>query len=189
MSDVYIQKNIHTLISAFAIIRKNLPNLTLKIAGKAIDQNYLLEIRDAIVSAKLEDAVELLGEKSTTELIKLYQSCALFVFPSTVETFGNPLVEAMACGTPIVSSDSAAMPEILENAAKYFDPGNVTDMADTILSVLENQSEKQELITLAISRARSFSWHKTAAKTADVIKSVAPTRSSSVTKIEDCTPN
>ena len=142
VSDIYIQKNIHTLIKAFAVIRKKMPNLTLKIAGKAIDQNYLLEIKESIISENLDDAVEFLGTKSTQELIRLYQSCALFVFPSTVETFGNPLVEAMACGAPIVSSDSSAMPEILKDAAKYFDPENEKDMADTVLSVLENESER-----------------------------------------------
>ena len=188
VSDFYIQKNIHTLISAFALIRKKMPSLTLKLAGKAIDQSYFVEIQDAIVLEKLEDSVELLGETSTKELIELYQSCALFVFPSTVETFGNPLVEAMACGAPIVSSNSAAMPEILEDAAKYFDPGDSKNMADTILAILENDSERQELIALALHRAKSFSWQKTASETANVIKSIASTRSVRLTNFEDSSP-
>ena len=179
VSDIYIQKNIHTLISAFYLIRNKFPEVTLKLAGKAIDQSYLREIQDAIYSAKLDDAVEILGEKSTAELIELYQSCALFVFPSTVETFGNPLVEAMACGAPIVSSNRAAMPEILEDAAKYFNPKDAKDMAETILSVLEDDGERQKLATLALCRSKVFSWQKTATETASIIKSVVPSKSMS----------
>ena len=176
VSDIYIQKNIHTLISAFHLIRSKLPEVTLKLAGKAIDQGYFCEIQDAINSAKLDGAVEMLGEKSTADLIELYQSCALFVFPSTVETFGNPLVEAMACGAPIVSSNRAAMPEILEDAAKFFDPTDAKDMADTILSVLENDSERQKLATLALRRSKFFSWQRTATETASIIKAVVPSK-------------
>ena len=63
IGNLYIQKNIHTLISAFKLVRKKFPEVTLKLAGKAIDRSYLREIQDAIYSAKLEDAVEFLGEK------------------------------------------------------------------------------------------------------------------------------
>ena len=177
VSDIYIQKNIHTLISAFHLVRNKFPEVTLKLAGKAIDQSYLREIQATIYSAKLNDAVEILGEKSTAELIELYQSCALFVFPSTVETFGNPLVEAMACGTPIVSSNKAAMPEILADAAKYFNPTDAKDMAETIVSVMENDEERQKLSALALRRSKYFSWEKTATETASIFKSIVPPKS------------
>ena len=173
VSDIYIQKNIHTLISAFSLVREKNPGLKLKLAGKAIDQGYQAEINEAIYSANLESAVELIGEQTTKKLVHLYQSCALFIFPSTVETFGNPLVEAMACGTPIASSNTAAMPEILGDAATYFDPLDVKDMANTIISILENKNERQRLGALALERAKLFSWQKTASQTASIIKSVA----------------
>jgi len=173
VSDIYIQKNIHTLISAFSLVREKNPGLKLKLAGKAIDQGYQAEINEAIYSANLESAVELIGEQTTKKLVHLYQSCALFIFPSTVETFGNPLVEAMACGTPIASSNTAAMPEILGDAATYFDPLDAKDMANTIISILENQNERQRLGALALERSKLFSWQKTASQTASIIKSVA----------------
>ena len=173
VSDIYIQKNIHTLISAFSLVREKNPGLKLKLAGKAIDRGYQAEINEAIYSANLESAVELIGEQTTKKLVHLYQSCALFIFPSTVETFGNPLVEAMACGTPIASSNTAAMPEILGDAATYFDPLDVKDMANTIISILENKNERQRLGALALERAKLFSWQKTASQTASIIKSVA----------------
>ena len=173
VSDIYIQKNIHTLISAFSLVREKNPGLKLKLAGKAIDRGYQAEINEAIYSANLESAVELIGEQTTKKLVHLYQSCALFIFPSTVETFGNPLVEAMACGTPIASSNTAAMPEILGDAATFFDPLDVKDMANTIISILENENERQRLGALALERAKLFSWQKTASQTASIIKSVA----------------
>ena len=122
----------------------------------------------------METAVEFLGEQTTEELVELYQSCALFVFPSTVETFGNPLVEAMACGTPIASSNSAAMPEILGDAARYFQPLDAKDMGDTIINLLDNERDRRALILNSLARARRFSWQKTATKTAEIIKSIAP---------------
>ena len=83
-------------------------------------QGYQEEVKAAVYAAGLTDNVEFLGEKSTEALVALYQTCTLFAFPSTVETFGNPLVEAMSCGAPIVSSNTAAMPEILGDAARFF---------------------------------------------------------------------
>ena len=146
-------------------------------------------INEAICSANLEDAVELIGEQTTNKLVDLYQSCALFIFPSTVETFGNSLVEAMACGTPIASSNAAAMPEILGDAAKYFDPLDVEDMADTIMSILENENERQKLGALALQRAKLFSWQKTASQTASIIKSVASPDSEGMNPIEVSSKN
>ena len=176
VSDIYVQKNIHTLISALSLIRINLPDLKLKLAGKAFDEGYFKEIAAVVNLGNLEDAVEFLGEKSTEELVELYQSCALFVFPSTVETFGNPLVEAMACGSPIASSDSAAMPEILTDAAQFFNPLDADDMANTITSLMNNEEERKKLIANSLNRAKDFSWEKTASNTADIIKSIAPSR-------------
>ena len=166
VSDIYVQKNLHTLVQAFAIVREKFPDVILKIAGKAIDQGYLQEIKQVLEYNNLTDVVEFLGEKN----------CKLFVFPSTVETFGNPLVEAMACGAPIVSSNTAAMPEILGEAGHYFDPLNVNDMAKQIIALLENEEDRYELSKRAYQRAHLFSREATAAQTVEVIKSVVPER-------------
>ncbi|MEE2759830.1 MAG: glycosyltransferase family 1 protein [Pseudomonadota bacterium] len=176
VSDIYVQKNLHTLIHALAEIRRTNPEVILKLAGKAIDRGYLNELEDVIRVEKLEDAIEFLGEMNSDQLLELYQSCSAFVFPSTVETFGNPLVEAMACGAPIVSSNTAAMPEILGEAAIYFDPLNAHDMAAQIKEILVNAPLRGDLSERALKRATVFSWRRTAQQTAEVIKSVAPDR-------------
>ena len=176
VSDIYVQKNLHNLIGALAQVKINHPDIKLKIAGKAIDAGYQAEVKSAIYAAGLTKNVEFLGEKSTEALVKLYQTCTLFAFPSTVETFGNPLVEAMSCGAPIVSSNTAAMPEILGEAARFFDPLDVEKMAKAISDLMRNASERRALSEKSLAQSKKYSWRQTAAKTADVIKSIAPAR-------------
>lgn len=184
VSDIYVQKNLHTLIQALSRIRENFPDIILKIAGKAIDEGYLQELRIALDQAHLNDAVEFLGEKNSDELLKLYQECKLFIFPSTVETFGNPLVEAMACGAPIISSNTAAMPEVLGDAGQYFDPLDTKDMADKIMGLLDDDEERSNLSKKAYQRAHQFSRKVTADQTARVIKSVVPERYAEISQTQ-----
>ncbi len=173
VSDIYVQKNLHTLVAAMSIIRESDPTIKLKLAGRAVDQGYLQEIEDAIKAHGLQDNIEFLGELDRVALTGLYRKCAVFVFPSTVETFGNPLVEAMACGAPITSSDTAAMPEILRDAAAFFDPLDASSMAKAVSTVISDTQLRDRLSANALKRANDFSWFKTAQQTADVVKSVA----------------
>jgi len=176
VSDIYVQKNLHTLIHALATVKKSFPDIVLKVAGRPIDAEYLAELEAAIAAENLTGSIMFLGTCSTEQLLHLYQDCKLFVFPSTVETFGNPLVEAMACGAPIASSNTAAMPEILGNAAVFFDPLDASEMAERISSLLADDAARERLAHNALLRAQRFSWQSTASQTADVIKSVVPDR-------------
>jgi glycosyltransferase involved in cell wall biosynthesis len=176
VSDIYVQKNLHTLIRALATVKKRFPEVVLKVAGRPIDAEYMAELKVVIAAENLTSSIEFLGTCSTDQLLHLYQDCKLFVFPSTVETFGNPLVEAMACGAPIASSNSAAMPEILGNAAVFFDPLDAADMAERIASLLADDGARERLARNALVRAQRFSWQLTASQTAEVIKSVVPER-------------
>ena len=122
---------------------------------------------------KLEENIEFLGGVSQDVLADLYRRCGLFVFPSSVETFGNPLVEAMASGAPIACSGSAAMPEVAGDAAIYFDPRNPDEMAKAIARLMSEQDLCKTLSKKAVSRAREFTWEKTAKKTLAVLMSAA----------------
>ena len=169
VSDIYIQKNLMTLIRALSKLREDNPKLILKIAGYPVDAEYMKRVEDLISSLGLTDAVEFLGRRPANELVDLYRRCKVFVFPSLVETFGNPLVEAMACGAPIVTSNTAAMPEVVEEAACLFDPYDTADLVKTLGTLLESDDKRKKLSQLACARAKSFSWRSTAKKTATVL--------------------
>ena len=173
VSDIYIQKNIHNLLIALARITEKFPNAKLKIAGSSIDINYLESLNIIIEKYNLQDAVEFLGRKSSEELVLLYQRCQIFIFPSTIETFGNPLLEAMACGAPIACSNTAAMPEIAKDAALYFNPAEPEDIARKIIQLIDDKVLLRSLSQKSLARAELFSWEVTAEKTIKVIKSAS----------------
>ena len=95
------------------------------------------------------------------------------MFPSLVESFGNPLVEAMASGAPIATSNMGAMPEVVGSAAILFDPASITDMAIALERLYEDEELRHNLGVKSLQRAQLFSWSKTATATLEVIKNVA----------------
>ncbi len=173
VSDIYVQKNLRNLLYAVARLRATHPGVVLKVAGRPIDEDYYQSLKKIVAEEGLEPHVEFLGEVSPTNLADLYHRCAVFVFPSSVETFGNPLVEAMACGAPIASSNTAAMPEVLGEAALYFDPADVEDMASTLSRLLMDAGMRRDIGKRALARSRDFSWRKTVDMTLEVIKQAA----------------
>ncbi|MCH7956409.1 MAG: glycosyltransferase [Proteobacteria bacterium] len=178
VSDIYVQKNLKNLLYAVARLRASHPDITLKIAGRPIDAHYFKSLKRRVRRDGLEGCVEFLGYVPPEDLVDLYRRCAVFVFPSSVETFGNPLVEAMACGAPIASSNTAAMPEVLGDAAAYFDPADIKDMAGVLDGLLNDAGLRRDLGEKALVRSRDFSWQQTAARTLEVLKqAAAPQRS------------
>ena len=169
VSDIYVQKNLHTFFESLPKVRAAFPDIKVRIAGAPVDQGYNASLQKRLQDLGLSDHVEFLGNLDAQELRACYQRTALFVFPSTVETFGNPLVEAMACGAPIASSNTAAMPEVAAVAAEYFDPHDADDMARVILALLNDDARREELSRFGIERAKMYSWEETARKTADVL--------------------
>lgn len=173
VSDIYIQKNYHTLLRAHALLVERHPDLQLFIVGREIDHDYALELRQLTRDLKLENNVVFKGHVETDELYQLYRDCRAFVFPSTVETFGLPLLEAMAVGVPIASSNEAAMPEVLGDTGVMFDPRDHQDMAAQIEGLLSDDKLCDEFGEKAALRAKSFLWRTTAEQTAAVLKSAA----------------
>ena len=169
VSDIYVQKNLHGFFKSLAILKKQFPGIKMRVAGAPVDLDYKDRIKTLMNALQLGDVVEFLGNLDPAELTQEYRRTTLFVFPSTVETFGNPLVEAMACGAPIACSNTAAMPEVAGDAAEYFDPYDANDMARVISALLENDERREELSSLGIERAKMYSWDETARKTADVL--------------------
>jgi glycosyltransferase involved in cell wall biosynthesis len=176
VSDIYVQKNLHNLFRAMKLVCQRHPGTRLLIAGQKIDEWYYNRAVELAAELGITDNVVFLGRLGMEQLRPLYQRCKVFIFPSTAETFGMPLVEAMACGAPIASSASTAMPEIVGDAALLFDPMDVKAMGDVLTRLLDDDALRRELSARARERARMFSWHRTAQLTADVLLEAAGPR-------------
>jgi len=176
VSDIYVQKNYHALVEAFAELRKTRPDLTLTIVGREIDSVYASAVRSRVDDLGVADAVRFHGHIGSEELNTLYETCHVFVFPSTVETFGNPLLEAMSFGAPIACSNSAAMPEVIGDAGLTFDPRDTADMVRKIENLLADSALRIQLGEKAARRAREFTLARTAASTAEVLRAAAGRR-------------
>jgi len=173
VSDIYVQKNLKNLIRALSLLKSTHSDISLLIAGSPVDAEYYDELIKIISEEGLRDRVKFLGEVKQNGLVELYRSCRIFIFPSIVETFGNPLVEAMACGAPIASSETAAMPEVVGDAAEFFDPMDSEDMAAAIDRLLNDPLLCERLSAKAIERAKNYSWEQTAVRTLNIIRQAA----------------
>jgi glycosyltransferase involved in cell wall biosynthesis len=183
VGDLYIQKNLHNLIEALSIVRRRHPKTVLRIAGGEVDTDYAARLKRLVVTRELGDAVIFLGRRHGSELVELYRGCAAFVFPSTIESFGMPLVEAMACGAPVIASATSAIPEIAGGAALLCNPQDPCDIAEKIVRVLDDAVLRQELRDRGRVRARAFSWHDCARRTAEVLRDAAAKKSPRATSI------
>jgi len=112
------------------------------------------------------------GFVSEKELDDLYKNASLFVFPSLCEGFGLPPLEAMKRGIPVVSSNLTCMPEILGDAALYFDPLNVDDMAEKIKTALINREVREDLIQKGFEQVKKYSWQQMAKETLEIYKTI-----------------
>ena len=163
------RKNLVALLEAFARLRRDGgidPDLRLVIAGARgwLDEPVFRTVR----SLGIEPVVHLPGFIDDDDLPAVYSGAALFVFPSLYEGFGLPLVEAMACGAPVVTSNVSSMPEVAGDAAVLVDPRDVDSLAAAIARVLRDEALRRRLRDAGIARARRFSWETTARLTLDV---------------------
>jgi glycosyltransferase involved in cell wall biosynthesis len=106
-------------------------------------------------------------------LAKLYRCSIALVYPSLYEGFGIPPLEAMSCGTPVIAANTSSIPEVVGDEGILFNPKSSDDLADILLSVLDNPLERDRLIKKGLQRSELFSWDRTVAQTLDVYCSVA----------------
>lgn len=107
--------------------------------------------------------------RNKTELKYAYENASVFLFPSFYESFGLPPLEAMACGTPVVASNSTALPEICGDAACLVDPADITAIADGIYRILENEKYATQLVGAGLERANKFSWDTASARLRSIL--------------------
>lgn len=122
--------------------------------------------------AKLVDHFVFPGYILPDQMPLMYNSATLFIYPSLRESFGLPILEAMACGVPIITSNTSSMPEVAGGAALLIDPLNVTDMANAIERVLSNKEQRTGMIIKGLKRAEAFTWRNAAIKLLNVYESL-----------------
>jgi glycosyltransferase involved in cell wall biosynthesis len=114
-----------------------------------------------------------LGTVSDDQLLALYQEATALVYPSRYEGFGLPVLEAMACGTPVIASRAASMPEVLGEAGVLLDPDDTPGWAQAIANVVTDEGLRARMRTAGVARAREFTWARTARLTLAVYRQVA----------------
>jgi glycosyltransferase involved in cell wall biosynthesis len=164
-------KNLVRLIEAFAQLRKGeFEELKLLIIGDEISK--LPALRRAVHSYKLHKHVRFLGFLPDETLAALYRLASLFVFPSLYEGFGLPPLEAMASGTPVVTSNVSSLPEVAGDAAVLVDPYDVSSIVEGMRRVLSDSALANELRRKGLIRARDFSWERSVARTHEIYQLV-----------------
>lgn len=171
------RKNLKTLLQAYEEIlslKSSSPQLV--VAGKKgwLSDDLLTHVN----ALSLNDHLRFTGYVSDDDLRALYSSCRVFVYPSLYEGFGLPLLEAMACGAPVITSD---VPTIIETtgraAARHVPPLDASSLARSIVGLLENESERQYLSSAGLKHVQDFSWERVAHSTLEVYRDVLKRKS------------
>lgn len=164
------RKNISALIKAFSQLLDKGFNYQLVIAGKkGWDYNQIFEM---VKNLKLEDKIIFTGYVPSEDLLFLYNAAKLFVYPSLYEGFGIPVLEAMCCGTPVITSNISSMPEVAGEGAILINPHSIEELRDAMIQCLSNKELSDELRKKGLERAKKFSWEKTARQTIRVFRNV-----------------
>ena len=152
-------KNVLSVIKAFSVLKKKY-GLEHKLVLVGQGRKKLSGINEFVSELSLESDVLFVGGVPNEKLAPLYCGADLFVFLSLYESFGMPLTEAMACGTPVISSNRAAMPEIVGDAGILVDPYSIDEIAFQMNRVLSDKQLRKELIEMGLERVKIFSWDK-----------------------------
>lgn len=170
VGNAYPHKNLERLIAAFSLVlkEKRFGNLRLVLVGV---KNYFYEELISHVNNFYSDILNNIvfwGYATDQELKELYKNAELYIFPSLQEGFGLPPLEAISFGVPVVCSNNSSLPEILGDAANYFDGEDEKDMAEKIKSTMENENLRKSLIEKGFAKVKNYSWQKAAIETLNV---------------------
>ncbi|MEK7091007.1 MAG: glycosyltransferase family 1 protein [Patescibacteria group bacterium] len=149
--NLYPHKNIPVLIRAVELAKIDLAI----VCARSIFEKRL----------PISSRVQYLGRLTDEQLVDLYHGALAFVFPSLIEGFGLPGLEAMAAGLPVIAARASCLPEVYGDAALFFDPHDPVDLADKIKALLIDSKLRQKMINLGKSQVKKYSWATMAAQT------------------------
>lgn len=169
VSSLEPRKNIGLLVDAMAQTRTSIPLVLAGWQGWG-EKPWLATIKDR----GLKNRIYFTGHLPDHDLKHLYSGARALVYPSLYEGFGLPILEAMACGCPVICANAASMPEVAGDAARLIDPLDAGDLASAIDEVVLKEDLRAGLVERGLSRTAGFTWEKTAAQTLEIFKKVAP---------------
>jgi glycosyltransferase involved in cell wall biosynthesis len=174
VGNAYPHKNLDTLLNVFAKLNREKPGLRLVLVGK--EDYFYTRVHESAAALNLwrendiNSPVVFPGYVPDEQLEVLYQEAQVYIFPSLYEGFGLPPLEAMAKGCPVLSSDCASLPEILGDAALYFNPRDEADMLFKISKILSDDSLRKSLSEKGLEQVKKYSWWQCAYQTLMVYK-------------------
>ncbi|MDI6617126.1 MAG: glycosyltransferase family 1 protein [Clostridiales bacterium] len=169
------RKNVKSILVAFSMIYKNLSkDYCITIIGSSKDDHqFLTKLAQTL---NIDDKVFFTGYVPYGDLPYFYNASDLFVYPSLYEGFGLPVLEAMCCGTPTITSNISSIPEVAGDAALLINPFDTEELAKAMEDVLEDNNKKIDLISKGFKQASKFSWEKTAAETLKIYEKLYNSR-------------
>jgi len=153
-----IHKNVHGLLEAWPAVRSRAPSATLRLVGTRLD----VGTRDDGRRGSVPDGVEFLGRVSDVDLAALYRTAAVYVLPSLYEGFGLPILEAQACGCPVVAANVASIPEVLNGSGILFDPRDPASIAQAVGDVLCDADLRRDFSERGRANVGRYSWEESA---------------------------
>ena len=168
------RKNLDRLIEAFALVRKEFPELLLvKVGVAGRSKEYREGMMRKLESLGIIQAVIFVEYVSELDLAYYYSSAALLAYPSLYEGFGFPPLEAMACGCPVVTSNTSSLPEVVGKAGMMINPYDTDSLVEAMRRVLTNRELRDDMVTKGLEQAKKFSWEKAAREIQEVYNKVA----------------
>jgi len=165
------RKNYRLLLDSYAeLVNQDKETKPLYIAG---GRGWMEEsIQERIKELGIFNKVKFLGYVTDDELSYLYSNCFAFVYPSHYEGFGLPVLEAMNCGAPVITSNTSSLPEVAGEAALYIDPNHVKQLVSAMSELSNNTDLRNELVDKSVNQAQNFSWLSTAEQMLDIYEKV-----------------
>lgn len=166
------RKNVGLLLDSFAALVREKPDWRLVMTGAIEDDPLYPGFLAALKERGLERSVMLLGYVSREELIALYNRAAFLIYPSLYEGFGLPVLEAMACGAPVITTNRTSIPEVAGGAALALDPDEPDSFREAVIKLANSEGERKKLSEAGIKRAAMFTWDKCAKETYQTLSAI-----------------
>ncbi len=173
VGDLHPRRNVGVLLEALRLLRDRHPELgTTKLVLAGTDRGSVAALEAHATELGVAAAVRFVFAAEDAVVVRLMREASVFGYPSLYEGFGLPVLEAMACGTPVIASTAASIPEVVGDAGLLVDPRDPRAWSEAIASVLTSAERAGDLRRAGLSRAATFTWRRTAAQTLEVYRSV-----------------